>query len=208
MATSGEDAEEQHNQISDLEKAFQDCITILTSQEHFSPNESEETKLSVENTIQKFLDAARQTEAFFLSQRLRLSVQKPEQLLKEDIQDLRLELERKEKLVEKHHERLQMWINLLHRPKAPPTPSGSASGSQQSFPPPGQGQGYPGPPQQPAPSMHSQGPPQPGQYPGPPLPGGQGYSMPPPQQPPPSYPQNPLAYLEQNLSNIGMPERR
>jgi hypothetical protein len=32
--------------------------------------------------------------------------------------------------------------------------------------------------------------------------------MPPPHQPPPSYSQNPLTYLEQNLSNIGMPERR
>ena len=128
----------------------------------------------------------------------------------QDIVELRLELERKEKLVEKHHERLQSWINLLHRSAAaPPPPSSATAPSQQSsFPPPAQSQGYPGPPQ-PAAAMHPQGGgPQAGQYPGPPLPGGQGYSMPPPQQPPPSYPQNPLTFLEQNLSNIGMPERR
>lgn len=124
----------------------------------------------------------------------------------QDIVELRLELERKEKLVEKHHERLQSWVNLLHRSTAaPPPPSSAATPSQQqsSFPPPPQSQGYPGPPQSVG-GMH----PQAGQYPGPPLPGGQGYSMPPPQQPPPSYPQNPLTFLEQNLSNIGMPERR
>jgi len=37
----------------------------------------------VEHTLHHFLDTARRTEAFFLSQRLRLSVQKPEQMLKE-----------------------------------------------------------------------------------------------------------------------------
>ena len=37
----------------------------------------------VEHTIHHFLDTARRTEAFFLSQRLQLSVQKPEQMLKE-----------------------------------------------------------------------------------------------------------------------------
>ncbi|KAK7110936.1 mediator of RNA polymerase II transcription subunit 28-like [Littorina saxatilis] len=210
MATPKSD-EDAPNQIHDLEKAFQDCITNLTSQEYFAPNESEETRQSVEHTLQHFLDTARRTEAFFLSQRLRLSVQKPEQLLKEDIVDLRSELERKEKLIEKHHERLQAWVNLFHRttPIPPPSSSSTTPTQQSSFPPPQHSVGYPGPPQQIGPGLHTQGAGiQAGQYPGPPLPGGQGYSMPPPHQPPPSYPQNPLTYLEQNLSNIGMPERR
>ena len=128
----------------------------------------------------------------------------------QEILELRMELERKEKLIEKHHERLQFWINLLQRNTVAPLPPSSATGSSQqsTMPPQPQGQGYPGPPQQPGPGSMSQGGLQTGQYPGPPLPMGQGYSMPPPHQMPPSYPQNPLTFLEQNLSNIGMPERR
>ncbi|XP_076461027.1 mediator of RNA polymerase II transcription subunit 28-like [Babylonia areolata] len=203
--------EDAPNQIKDLEKAFKDCLGNLTSQDYFSPNESEETRQTVEHTIQHFLDTARQTEAFFLTQRLHLSVQKPEQVLKEEIIELRQELERKEKLIEKHHERLQSWQGLLQRSNIPIPPSSAATPSQPSLPPPAQSQGYPGPPQQmgPGPGMMPQGAGvQAGQYPGPPLPGAQGYGMPPPHQLPPSYTQNPLTYLEQNLSNIGMPERR
>ncbi|KAL8607076.1 hypothetical protein ACOMHN_008662 [Nucella lapillus] len=210
MATP-ENLEDGPNQIKDLEKAFKDCIANLTSQDYFSPNESEETRQSVEHTIQHFLDTARQTEALFLTQRLHLSVQKPEQVLKEEIAELRQELERKEKLIEKHHERLQAWQNLLQRGgNLPPSSSSTAPSQSSSFPPPAQSQGYPGPPQQlGGPGMMSQGGGvQAGQYPGPPLSGAQGYGMPPPHQLPPSYTQNPLTYLEQNLSNIGMPERR
>lgn len=39
--------------------------------------------LGVDQCIQKFLDVARQTECFFLQKRLQLSVQKPEQVIKE-----------------------------------------------------------------------------------------------------------------------------
>lgn len=216
MATPGSPDESQSHlksQISELEKAFQDCVTNLTSQEYFAPNESDETKQTVEQTLQNFLDTARRIEAFFLSQRLRLAVQKPEQVLKEDILELRHELERKEKLVEKHHERLQSWQNLLMRSTvapAPPTTSSTASGGSQAVLAPSQqnASGFPGPPQGMGMSSQHMGMGQPGQYPGPPAMPAQGYSMPPPQQPPPSYSQNPLTYLEQNLSNIGMPERR
>lgn len=40
-------------------------------------------RLGVDQCIQKFLDVARQTECFFLQKRLQLSVQKPEQVIKE-----------------------------------------------------------------------------------------------------------------------------
>lgn len=39
--------------------------------------------IGVDQCIQKFLDVARQTECFFLQKRLQLSVQKPEQVVKE-----------------------------------------------------------------------------------------------------------------------------
>lgn len=93
---------------------------------------------------------------------------------------MKFELQRKEALITKHHERLQQWQVMLSRTG-------------------GQGQGHPQPSQQP------QGPvpvPQ-GQMHG----GVNSQPMPPPPTQG-NFPQGPLAYLEQTTSNIGMPERR
>jgi mediator of RNA polymerase II transcription subunit 28 len=45
---------------------------------------------------------ARQTECFFLQKILQLSIQKPEQIIKEDVLELRNELQQKNALVQKH----------------------------------------------------------------------------------------------------------
>uniref|UniRef100_A0A0B7BIP0 Mediator of RNA polymerase II transcription subunit 28 n=1 Tax=Arion vulgaris TaxID=1028688 RepID=A0A0B7BIP0_9EUPU len=184
--------------VDDFESAFQNCISLLTSQEYFNIQDSEETRVGVENSIQRFLESARQLETFFLNKRLMLSVARPEHVLNEDIIELKAELERKEKLLEKHHEKLPKWQVLLrsNAPTPSTTPSSPYSGSQ-------------GPPHQsmsavPSMPMSTVGPqmgvPQPvtmmsssmapGQYPGPPA-GHPGQYM-----PPPAYPQGPLAYLE------------
>ncbi|XP_010074059.1 PREDICTED: mediator of RNA polymerase II transcription subunit 28, partial [Pterocles gutturalis] len=67
----------------------------------------------VDQCIQKFLDVARQTECFFLQKRLQLSVQKPEQVIKEDVSELRNELQRKEALIQKHLSKLRHWQQVL-----------------------------------------------------------------------------------------------
>nr|XP_009932655.1 PREDICTED: mediator of RNA polymerase II transcription subunit 28 [Opisthocomus hoazin] len=67
----------------------------------------------VDQCIQKFLDVARQTECFFLQKRLQLSVQKPEQVIKEDVSELRNELQRKEALIQKHLGKLRHWQQVL-----------------------------------------------------------------------------------------------
>ncbi|XP_046576905.1 mediator of RNA polymerase II transcription subunit 28-like [Haliotis rubra] len=199
MAASTSDGGQSHI-IDDLETAFQNCLALVTTQEHFNVVDSEETKTGVDHTISKFLDLARQTEAYFLSQRLIMSTEKPEQVLKEDIADLKSEIERKEKLIEKHHERLQHWQNLLRNMPGTGTPQQPSLHQQQ---PPQMQQ--PPPPQ----PMHPQQHPGMAPYPGPPMPGTvpQPFVMPPP-QPPPAYQPGPLAYLEQTMSNIGMPDRR
>ncbi|XP_010001428.1 PREDICTED: mediator of RNA polymerase II transcription subunit 28 [Chaetura pelagica] len=69
--------------------------------------------LGVDQCIQKFLDVARQTECFFLQKRLQLSVQKPEQVIKEDVSELRNELQRKEALIQKHLGKLRHWQQVL-----------------------------------------------------------------------------------------------
>ncbi|RXN04813.1 mediator of RNA polymerase II transcription subunit 28 [Labeo rohita] len=67
----------------------------------------------VDQCIQKFLDVARQTECFFLQKRLQLSVQKPEQVEKEDASELKNELQRKEMLIQKHLTKIHHWQQVL-----------------------------------------------------------------------------------------------
>jgi mediator of RNA polymerase II transcription subunit 28 len=61
---------------------------------------------------------------------LQLSVQKPEQVIKEDVLELRNELQRKEALVQKHLTKLRHWqqvledINVQHK-KPADIPQGS-----------------------------------------------------------------------------------
>ncbi|CAH1783040.1 unnamed protein product [Owenia fusiformis] len=103
------------NVVDDLEASFQNAYSSLTSQEHFNINDSEEVKVGVEQCLQKFLENARQTESWFLQRRLILSHNKPELIVKEEIQDLKAELIRKEQLIAKHHDKLQQWQSMLRQ---------------------------------------------------------------------------------------------
>lgn len=67
----------------------------------------------MEHNTFRFIDLARQMEAFFLQKRFLLSSLKPETIIKEDISELRLELARKEEILKKHSEKIVVWQNLL-----------------------------------------------------------------------------------------------
>ncbi|NXB31219.1 MED28 polymerase, partial [Eulacestoma nigropectus] len=89
------------------------CFASLVSQDYANGTDQEEIRTGVDQCIQKFLDVARQTECFFLQKRLQLSVQKPEQVIKEDVSELRNELQRKEALIQKHLSKLRHWQQVL-----------------------------------------------------------------------------------------------
>uniref|UniRef100_A0AAZ3R973 Mediator of RNA polymerase II transcription subunit 28 n=1 Tax=Oncorhynchus tshawytscha TaxID=74940 RepID=A0AAZ3R973_ONCTS len=91
----------------------QACFASLVSQDYVNGTDQEEIRTGVDQCIQKFLDVARQTECFFLQKRLQLSVQKPDQVVKEDVSELRNELQRKELLVQKHLSKLHHWQQVL-----------------------------------------------------------------------------------------------
>ncbi|XP_076874890.1 mediator of RNA polymerase II transcription subunit 28 [Brachyhypopomus gauderio] len=99
--------------VDDLEASFEACFASLVSQDYVNGTDQEEIRTGVDQCIQKFLDVARQTECFFLQKRLQLSVQKPEQVEKEDISELRNELQRKEMLIQKHLTKLHHWQQVL-----------------------------------------------------------------------------------------------
>lgn len=75
--------------------------------------DKDEINVDVDHTILKFIDLARQLEAFFLQKRFLLSALKPESVVKEDINDLRAELNRKDELIKRHYEKISAWQTLL-----------------------------------------------------------------------------------------------
>ncbi|KAI5628203.1 mediator of RNA polymerase II transcription subunit 28, partial [Silurus asotus] len=89
--------------VDDLEASFEVRLLLVKSGD----------VVRVDQCIQRFLDVARQTECFFLQKRLQLSVQKPEQVEKEDISELRNELQRKEMLIQKHLTKIHHWQQVL-----------------------------------------------------------------------------------------------
>ncbi|KAF7686767.1 mediator of RNA polymerase II transcription subunit 28 [Silurus meridionalis] len=99
--------------VDDLEASFEACFASLVSQDYVNGTDQEEIRTGVDQCIQRFLDVARQTECFFLQKRLQLSVQKPEQVEKEDISELRNELQRKEMLIQKHLTKIHHWQQVL-----------------------------------------------------------------------------------------------
>lgn len=99
--------------VDELESSFEACFASLVSQDYVNGTDQEEIRTGVDQCIQKFLDIARQTECFFLQKRLQLSVQKPEQVIKEDVSELRSELQRKDALVQKHLTKLRHWQQVL-----------------------------------------------------------------------------------------------
>lgn len=85
----------------------------LTKQEASTGIDKNEIGLEVEQVTSKFIDLARQMESFFIQKRFLLSALKPELMLKEENLDLRYEINRKEELIKKHYERIELWKNML-----------------------------------------------------------------------------------------------
>ncbi|XP_013106087.1 mediator of RNA polymerase II transcription subunit 28 [Stomoxys calcitrans] len=101
------------NLMDEFEEAFQNCLLSLTKLEANTGTNKEEVELEVQKTTNRFIDVARQMEAFFLQKRFLVSTLKPDQLIKDENQDLRIEIQRKETLLNKHYSRLEEWKGCL-----------------------------------------------------------------------------------------------
>ncbi|KAI8519995.1 Mediator of RNA polymerase II transcription subunit 28 [Branchiostoma belcheri] len=140
MAAGGGHSGQHSHLVDELETSFHTLFSSLVNQDHVNIVEQDEIKTSVEQNVQKFLDTAKQIECFFLQRRLLLSSQRPEQILKEDIQELRTELQRKEALIQKHQQKIAQWQTVLadirglgRRPsQAPPQQDGMSQGASSS----------------------------------------------------------------------------
>lgn len=110
MASS---SNENGNLMDEFEESFQSCLLTLTKREPNTGTNKEEIELEVQKTTNKFIDVARQMEAFFLQKRFLVSTLKPDMLIKDENQELRIEISRKDTLLNKHYSRLEDWKNFL-----------------------------------------------------------------------------------------------
>ncbi|XP_028391526.1 mediator of RNA polymerase II transcription subunit 28-like [Dendronephthya gigantea] len=101
----------EQNLVKGLESSMQDCISTLLSQgriEDDIPN-----KTGVECCIEKFLQSARQLEAYFSKYQMYSTVNHPQDAVREDITKLREELDRKEALLNSLQAKTIHWNNEL-----------------------------------------------------------------------------------------------
>ncbi|KAJ8685125.1 hypothetical protein QAD02_020918 [Eretmocerus hayati] len=95
------------------------CLHLLTQDNGLDWSESKlpfdhgVIEIEIDQIAIRFLDLARQVEAFFLQKRFLLTALKPELIIKEEIADLKAEMLRKEDLVKKHNDKIYIWQNLL-----------------------------------------------------------------------------------------------
>ena len=108
------------NPIKEFEDVFDTCVGLLANSSCQQSSESEELKLSVEQCVQKFLDKARELETFFVQKRCQISSQLPEQFVFEDMQDIKMEIARKDQLIERFNEKINTWQNILSDNPLPP----------------------------------------------------------------------------------------
>lgn len=124
------------NLMDEFEEAFQNCLLSLTKLEANTGTNEEEVELEVQKTTNRFIDVARQMEAFFLQKRFLVSTLKPDQLIKDENQYLRIEIQRKEALLNKHYSRLEEWKSCLsdiqQNPAALNRPVGPGAGGLDS----------------------------------------------------------------------------
>ncbi|KAJ1525891.1 hypothetical protein ONE63_009082 [Megalurothrips usitatus] len=151
------------NLVDEFEEAFQSCLNVLTKDDALTNMDKDEIRAEVDQTMSRVIDLARQTEAYFLQKRFLLSSLKPELIVKEDINDLKTELVRKDELIKKHYDKINQWQNLLMDlrsaqalnpmgqagPGVGPGPHqgqimGQPNGLPQGGPPPGMAPGTPG----------------------------------------------------------------
>ena len=73
----------------------------------------EEIKVDVEQSIQNFIEQARAMEGYFLKKRPHIAAKKPELLVRDDSNELRFEINRKDDLIKKNFEKIAYWQSIL-----------------------------------------------------------------------------------------------
>lgn len=120
---------ENSNLLAEFEEAFKETMSTLTQEDTMFDRSPETLQHELENKVLRFTEIARQLETFFSQKRFLLYSHKPEMILKEDSDEMKRELLRKDELIKKHYEKLGDWQALLQDMQGATSTNSSSSGS-------------------------------------------------------------------------------
>ena len=114
--------------VQELENAFESCLGLTINSGSGQVHDSDELRTSVDLCVQRFMDSARQLEAFFLKKRLLASNQRPELIILDDLTEIRAEILRKEQILARLSEKIENWNAVLSDPLSVPMANGASAG--------------------------------------------------------------------------------
>jgi hypothetical protein len=92
---------------------MQNCLSALTKEDTLTNVDKHEIRADVEQGISNVLQNARAMESYFLKKRLEIATQKPELLIKDELNELKMESMRKDELLKKNYEKINHWQSIL-----------------------------------------------------------------------------------------------
>jgi len=102
--------------VSEFESAYAEMLATLTLEDEFVSDKKRRTDAmwkQEEEKMTRFMALARNLETFFLQKRLLIHSHRPECILREDSNELRQELVKKDELIRSHYEKLAQWQAML-----------------------------------------------------------------------------------------------
>ena len=99
-------------------------MSVVTKEDTLSNLDHDELRVDTEHAIEDLMNEAHAMEVYFLKKRLHIAHLKPELVLKDDTNELRLELMRKDELLKKNYEKTNQWQSVLADVQSVTTASG------------------------------------------------------------------------------------
>merc|ERR1712029_811035 len=101
------------NLLTDFGSAYEEAMGTLTKEDNVFDRSPETMQQELETKILRMSEMARKLETFFCQRRFLLHSHKPEYLLREDCQEIRQEILRKDELIRRHGDKLSHWQTVL-----------------------------------------------------------------------------------------------
>ncbi|KRY92132.1 Mediator of RNA polymerase II transcription subunit 28 [Trichinella pseudospiralis] len=105
--------------INNFRQAVKSCLTLLSVPVKTRHIEADEIKTTAEVATHRLIEAARRSERHFNRLYALFSAYCPEEVLKEEMNDMKQEIERKKNMILRHEEKMLAWEQILSEAVAP-----------------------------------------------------------------------------------------
>jgi len=101
--------------FDELLEGFEDVFArLIAKDEMLGAYDKDEISVGVEYSVNKFIKKAQVVELYFNQMIARRSAGNPQDMLTEEIKDLKAEIHRKDQWIKKMHEVSKKWVEMLH----------------------------------------------------------------------------------------------